>query len=335
MGNDDLSSKNRTSKAVTKAERIKNTSAQESVSPESIGVTTVETKRTRSAYLSFPVKGIVKQFRVAAATIVVFLLVAIVSVYGLRSFEPSQKLYFKPKVYDRADRMRVGGINLTIRNSGKSNVVIDQAWVTIDDYKFLRACPQGLGDGGLLEPAACRVVELPINPTLGTRIDIDLGSGLNIRANDAESISFPIRMLGQDHSTLNVYLYKLSLTLKQDDGTVHKLPNPIIVSLPFGDFSAVHRIWVPDELIELGEDGRKTVSKKQDIYRAASVGGEYLTEVRACYEDNDAALREIITEDAVLSPNFSSLREGLNTGRLEEKNFRDYPLPTSSGVPCL
>ncbi|QQM67433.1 hypothetical protein [Actinomyces weissii] len=251
-------------------------------------------------------------------------------IHNLQGIYPSPELQFTPKVYSHAaDVGAQGGVNLTIRNSGNSNAVIDKAWITIEDYKYMEPCPTGLGDGGPIRAGVCRVIELPVDPVIGTKIDLDLGSGVDVPPNGAASISFPIRILGDKYSRLSVYLYKLNITLKQDDGTIHKVPSPIIVSLPFDDFASIHRIWVPDELVALGDDGRKTISKKQDIY------GRYGVDSRICYKGNEVVLKGFLTGNAVLSPNLSDLREALNTGRLEQKNGRDYPLPASTDAPCL
>ena len=189
---------------------------------------------------------------------------------------------FSPKeVYGDGDAipsLLPGGIDLTVRNLGRQPAVIKEAQVVYLDSARLTACMYG----SFIAPEKCYKITLPIDPTPGQTDSVSLCH--KVPSNEVARIKIAFSFPKDRKDTLgevgmDVFAYKVGLTLLCDDGTALNCGSYVLVAPR--DTLVNH--FQPER------DRRDGISG----WLGPGANKEAVDEVEACFELNESNLLRV------------------------------------------
>lgn len=240
----------------------------------------------------------------AVATVIASAIMYEERVWGRRppSFE------ITPEVYVMRGRGGLpDGLNVVVRNSGSRKAVFVEARAVVEASATLSVCMTG---GDAIYPEDCYSMSFPPNAEVGYESKVDLRYGVS--ADGVGSFNIPFKLDGESGNgghALEIYLYRLSVSLVQDDGEVVEVGD-VVATLP--NQPPLSMYVLPDYVIP--GRGASKVSLKD--YVSGWAGGNEGTVLRTleCFRGNREKFKGVVTGGLIMSKEMEEVYKGLLSG---------------------
>lgn len=238
---------------------------------------------------------------------------------------PGSDLKISSEVFDK-DSLggKPAGIRFTIRNSGDRIAVFKRIRIVIEDYVRVESCFYGSGP---IDIDSCYGVTLPVNPEPGMTLETSIG----YEVTTDEAGSFDLALLEESghevplpsaNGTPYGNMYRLRVQLVQDDGSVDEAGRFIVDGYIRGTY------WQANETYDPNSGSRITREERAKGLTKGFINSDWEA-VIACIEGNEMELKNLVTQDAKMTPKIQRMWEGMRSGTAT------YQMPTAPSTDTI